>query len=299
MIKKVLIIGSGSIQKTHLKVLRLINKNIIIHTIPTRKNLKSELKTLKKFNPEYIVVCSPSSFHYRHFLFIEKNFQNKIVLIEKPLFIKFYSIDKNLNNKYFVGYNLRFHPVITYLKNFLKKKNILSINVISHSFLPSWRKKNYKHSVSAKKKLGGGVLLELSHELDFLKWLFKKIKILQVYNKQISKLKINTDDILNLSGKVNNKSFFNLNINFFSRINCRKIKVDGNNFSIEGDLINNTIKIVIDDKEDEKIFKNFDIKNTFRSLHLELMSQKLKHSCTIFEGLELMKLIDKIKVKNI
>jgi len=299
MIKKVLIIGSGSIQKTHVKVLRLINKNIIIHTIPTRKNLKSELKTLKKFNPEYIVVCSPSSFHYRHFLFIEKNFQNKIVLIEKPLFIKFYSIDKNLNNKYFVGYNLRFHPVITYLKNFLKKKNILSINVISHSFLPSWRKKNYKHSVSAKKKLGGGVLLELSHELDFLKWLFKKIKILQVYNKQISKLKINTDDILNLSGKVNNKSFFNLNINFFSRINCRKIKVDGNNFSIEGDLINNTIKIVIDDKEDLKIFKNFDIKNTFRSLHLELMSQKLKHSCTIFEGLELMKLIDKIKVKNI
>jgi predicted dehydrogenase len=299
MIKKVLIIGSGSIQKTHVKVLRLINKNIIIHTIPTRKNLKSELKTLKKFNPEYIVVCSPSSFHYRHFLFIEKNFQNKIVLIEKPLFIKFYSIDKNLNNKYFVGYNLRFHPVITYLKNFLKKKNILSINVISHSFLPSWRKKNYKHSVSAKKKLGGGVLLELSHELDFLKWLFKKIKILQVYNKQISKLKINTDDILNLSGKVNNKSFFNLNINFFSRINCRKIKVDGNNFSIEGDLINNIIKIVIDDKEDLKIFKNFDIKNTFRSLHLELMSQKLKHSCTIFEGLELMKLIDKIKVKNI
>ena len=122
MIKKVLIVGSGSIQKTHMKVLRLIDKNIIIHTIPTRKNLKNELKKLKKFNPEYIVICSPSSFHYRHFLFIEKNFQNKIVLIEKPLFIKFYSIGKNLNNKYFVGYNLRFHPVIIYLKKFLQKK---------------------------------------------------------------------------------------------------------------------------------------------------------------------------------
>ena len=231
MIKKVLIVGSGSIQKTHMKVLRLIDKNIIIHTIPTRKNLKNELKKLKKFNPEYIVICSPSSFHYRHFLFIEKNFQNKIVLIEKPLFIKFQSIGKNLNNKYFVGYNLRFHPVIIYLKKFLQKKKILSINIISHSFLPSWRKKNYKHSVTAKKKLGGGVLLELSHELDFLKWLFKKVKILQVFNKKISELKINTDDILNLSGKVNKKSFLNLNINFFSRINCRRIKVDGNKFS--------------------------------------------------------------------
>lgn len=299
MIKKVLIIGSGSIQKTHVKVLRLIDKNIIIRTLPTRKNLKKELKKLKKFNPEYMIICSPSSFHYRHFIFIEKNFQNKIVLIEKPLFIKFYSISKNLNNKYFVGYNLRFHPVIIYLRKFLQKKKILSINITSHSFLPYWRKKNYKDSVTAKKKLGGGVLLELSHELDFLKWLFKKIKILQVYNKQISELKINTDDILNVSGKANNKSFFNLNINFFSRINCRSIKVDGNNFSIEGDLINNTIKIAIDDKEDLKIFKNFDIKNTFRSLHLELISQKLVHSCSIFEGLEIMKLIDKIRVKNI
>ncbi len=299
MIKKVLIIGSGSIQKTHVKVLRLINKNIIIHTIQTRKNLKNELESLKKFNPEYIIICSPSSFHYFHFLFVEKNFKNKIVLIEKPLFIKFYSIGKNLKNKYFVGYNLRFHPVVKYLKKFLNKKKILSINIISHSFLPSWRKKNYKRSVSAKKKLGGGVLLELSHELDFLKWLFKKINILHVFNKKISRLKINTDDILNLSGKVNNNSFFNLNINFFSRINCRRLKVDGNNFSIEGDLINNTIKVVSDDKEDLKKFKNFDIKNTFRSLHLELMSQKLKHTCTIFEGLELMKLIDKIKIKNV
>ena len=92
--------------------------------------------------------------------------------------------------------------------------------------------------------------------------------------------------------------FGNSMIKFFSRINCRRIKVDGNKFSIEGDLINNTIKVVKDDKENLKIFKNFDIKNTFRSLHLELMSQKLKHSCTIFEGLEVMKLIDKIKVKK-
>ena len=37
MIKKALIIGSGSIQKTHYVALSSINKNLKILTIPTRE----------------------------------------------------------------------------------------------------------------------------------------------------------------------------------------------------------------------------------------------------------------------
>ena len=49
----------------------------------------------------------------------------------------------------------------------------MSINC--SSFLPSWRKNiDYQSSVSAKKSLGGGVLLELSHEIDYLIWLIGK-----------------------------------------------------------------------------------------------------------------------------
>ena len=97
------------------------------------------------------------------------------------MFNKFYKIKNNLKNRYYVGYNLRFHPVLIYLKQFLIRKKIFSINVISHSYLPNWRKINYRHSISANKKLGGGVLLELSHELDYLKWIFKNIKIVTIH----------------------------------------------------------------------------------------------------------------------
>ena len=45
------------------------------------------------------------------------------MLIEKPLFHKNYLLPKKLKNKYFVGYNLRFDPVINYFKNFLKNNN--------------------------------------------------------------------------------------------------------------------------------------------------------------------------------
>ena len=89
----------------------------------------------------------------------------------------------------------------------------MSINC--SSFLPSWRKNiDYQSSVSAKKSLGGGVLLELSHEIDYLIWLIGKIKILHVVSKKISNLKINTDDYLNLSAK-SGKTLINVSLNFF------------------------------------------------------------------------------------
>ena len=45
--------------------------------------------------------------------------------------------------------------------------NIYSIRCDVGQYLPNWRAdKNYSKSVSAKKDLGGGVLLELSHELE-------------------------------------------------------------------------------------------------------------------------------------
>ena len=166
---------------------------------------------------------------------------------------------------------------------------------MAHSYLPSWRKKNYTKSVSAQKKLGGGILLELSHELDYMRWLFKKITILNVFNKKISNLKINTDDILNISGKVSKKIFFNINANFFSKIDTRNIKIDGKNFSINANLIKNAIEIKIGKKETIKKFSKFNILKTYKEQHLGILRNKKSNIFTLNQGLELMKLIKKIK----
>ena len=95
---------------------------------------------------------------FQHIKLIEKIFINKKVLVEKPLFHK--SINFNLKkNKYYVGYNLRFHPVIKFLKNKIKKKEIFSVSIFCNSFLPKWRKNiDYSNSYSSQKK-GGGVLV--------------------------------------------------------------------------------------------------------------------------------------------
>ena len=299
--KKILIIGSGSISNKHFSTIKNLRYKIKIKKISSRKFEKLnnfEFKKIKRLKPELIIICSPATKHINNLKRIEENFKNIKVLIEKPVFEKNYKMKKKLKNKYYVGYNLRFHPVIVFLKNFLNKKKVFSINIISHSYLPDWRKINYKDSVSAKKKLGGGVLLELSHELDYVNWIFKKIKILFSYNSRISNLDINTDDILSVIAKVRKDALLNLNINFFSKIPNRTIKIDGNKFSLNADLIKNKIMIIKDKKKQIKKFSNFNIKDTYKLQCLDIIQGKHSKICTLNQSLNLMKLLETIKKIN-
>ena len=117
----------------------------------------------------------------------KKNCKNKFVLVEKPLFSKPNKINIK-KNKYYVGYNLRFNPIINFLKKKIKSKKIWSVNIFCGSYLPNWRNNiDYRKSSSAKKHLGGGVLLDLSHELDYVQWLFGKIEIEHCKSKKLSK----------------------------------------------------------------------------------------------------------------
>ena len=121
MVKKILIIGRGSISSKHILALKLISKKFKIINISSRKFNNNYAK--QNFF-DIIVICSPSSFHYKHMQIVEQNFKDIKVLIEKPLFDKFYKIKTKMKNKYFVGYNLRFHPVINFLKKKISNKKI-------------------------------------------------------------------------------------------------------------------------------------------------------------------------------
>ena len=296
MTQSALIVGSGNIAKKHEKSLRLISNKIKIKKIKSRKFQSFLNQSPEELQFNLIIICSPSSEHYRHINLIERNFTKIKVLIEKPLFNKLITLKKKLKNQYFVGYNLRFHPIIQFIKKYIEKKKILSINVICTSYLPKWRKgKDYKKSVSAQKRFGGGVLLELSHEIDYLNWIFKNFKILNSYNKKISNLKINVDDILNFTAEKNKKTILNLSINFFSISERRKIFIDGENFSIDADLITNKLKVFEKKKLKLITYKKFKKIDTYKNQNLSLIKDKFKNLCSIKEGLKVLKIISKIK----
>ena len=298
--KKILIIGLGSIGSKHAKILNSLKNVSKIAILSNRKKIKFKkiiyIKSLIEFDPDYIIVSSITSKHISDLNNIEKYYNKKTVLIEKPLFEKNYKLNIK-KNKYFVGYNLRYHPVVQFIKKIIKNKKIFSINLFCSSFLPDWRKnRDYTNTYSSKKKFGGGVLLELSHELDYLQWLFGKVtKIESATVDKISNLNINVEDRTIVSGKIKSISFI-LNLNFFSKINERTIIIDGKNFSLKGDLNKNFIEYVLHNKKKEIKFKN---KKNFSYIlqNQDFLKNNFKNLCSLYEGLNIIKLIEKIKKK--
>ena len=193
---------------------------------------------------------------------------------------------------------MRHHPLIKFIKEKIKNKRIWSVQVICGSYLPHWRKNiNYTNSYSSKKN-GGGVLLDLSHELDYVSWIFGKIKTNFSFNKKISNLKINSDDYLTLFGIIKKKIFVQINLNYFMRNATRRMYIDGLNVSYDLDLIKNTINYYENGKKYYKKLKNYDLNEMYINQHKDIITGKKKVTCKYTEAEYIMNLVKDIKDKN-
>ena len=210
-VKKIVIIGLGSIGLKHLDILReLLPKSVIMvmHHNKSKKYPKKSNGVLEnhndaiKFKPDLIIISNPSSFHLKtamDFSSIKTN-----IFIEKPLSNNLQNIETFIkkfkdNSSITIGYNLRFLSSLNKLKKIIDKQilgEIFNVTAVAGQYLPSWRKNiSYIKSVSASKKLGGGTLLELSHEIDYLNWIFGDIKGVYSVNKKQSNLSLDVEDI--------------------------------------------------------------------------------------------------------
>ena len=183
-----------------------------------------------------------------------KFLKKKKILIEKPLGLS--AIKNNYkNNEYLIGYNLRYHPLLLKLKNMVSNEKIYNINISCFSYLPNWR--TNKNSYSLYKNQGGGVEFDLSHEIDYLLWIFGKIKTKSVTKKKLSKLTYDSNDFLNINGVMLNGSNFQIILSYFSKINQRKVIVDCENISVSLDFLKSKLISIKSNKKKIYLSKNF------------------------------------------
>lgn len=302
---KVLIIGYGSIGKRHYEVLKSL-KTIDRIDLVTKQNIKSvssfkkiqDIKDLNRY--DYFVIASETILHYEQLKYICNNVNNKRILVEKPLYDKKYKTIET-NNKVFTAYNLRFHPIIQKIRKLIKHEDIYYANIVCGQYLPTWRPtQDYTKSYSADISKGGGVLRDLSHELDYSSWLFGNLDNIKYISTKISDLQINSDDILTFIGLSKNKIIINLTIDYISKTPIRRLLVHTSDKTIEVDVIKNTIHIT--DKLGKKKTiksKKIDRNHTYKKMHQSILKNKLKQVCSFKEGLETMDLIDTIKYKEL
>ena len=149
----VLIIGFGSIGRRHAKILSTFRevKNIFVLTSQNDIHYDkiSKIEQILILDVDYIIIASNTALHFKYLKFLEDNLKGKKVLVEKPLFEKFYKM-KVKNNLVFVGYNLRFHPIINFIKDKIEDNRIWFVEARCGSYLPDWGGRDYRHTSSAK-----------------------------------------------------------------------------------------------------------------------------------------------------
>ena len=217
IINRLAIIGLGSIGRRHLRLVSEIRPDIEI--IVVRSGYGSECEEQKmasktvssideaiKYGIQAAIVSSPAILHLEQSLELAKNGVH--LLIEKPLSHTSDRVNELLEviNKNsviaMVGYVMRYDSGAIEFKNWISNKitgKILHARIECGSYLPDWRPgQDYRKTVSALSELGGGVLLELSHELDYLHWFFGRPTDVQAWIRNSGTLDISVEDQANL-----------------------------------------------------------------------------------------------------
>ena len=273
--KKILVVGYGSIGKRHVEnLLSISNLEIIVCTKRNDvKKLKKHAKvyrTLKqclKEKPDMGIIANETSLHVTTAiklanegldLFLEKPLSNSLKDVEK---LRAIVKKKKLITQ--MGCNLRFHPCIKKIKSLIDQQKIgriISAQVKSCSYLPDYHPwEDYRKGYAARKDLGGGIILTQIHEIDYMYWFFHEVENVLSMSGKFSDLKITAEDYVSSLLKFKNKIIGELHMDYFQRPNFRSCEIRGTKGEIYWDSDNN--RVIIYNMNKKRWQKKIEIKN--------------------------------------
>ena len=269
----ILIVGLGSIAKKHIKAIDIVHPGAKITALRNTSGREDVEGVNNIYNwdevPEgldFIIISNPTKFHKEAILH-SLNFGYPL-FIEKPLVCDLddaSQISKAMEHTKpltYVACNLRFHPCLLFLKQYLseKKPRISEVNVYCGSDLSTWRDgQDYTRSYSAKAELGGGVHLDLIHEVDYCYWLFGKPDEVLSLKRKISSLQINSIDFA--AYHLSYPQFtVNISLNYYRKTVKRAIEIVADETILYVDLVK-----AMAWSDDEQIFSdsNFKMEQTY------------------------------------
>ena len=283
---KTLVIGYGSIGQRHARLLVELGCQVAVmsrRSIEFSPSYADLSEALACWQPDYVVVANRTSEHHQTIeALVQYGFQGR-VLVEKPLFDKPSELPAHAFFQAAVAYNLRCHPLLTRLKSFLSDSaNLFTASIYVGSYLPDWRPNtDYRQGYSAKKNEGGGVLRDLSHELDYALWLFGPWRKLTALCGHFSPLEIDSDDACSLLMETERCPLVSIHMNYLDRVPRREISVNTDQHTVRVDLIKNTLEI-------NGVQEVFSVArdDTYRAQHQAMLDGNVEGLCTLGEAME-------------
>lgn len=280
--KPIVVFGAGSIGERHIRNLWTLGfQNIFVfrqRNLPFRDIADAKVTVIKTWEevvaikPIAGIITSPTSQHISQAI---KCVESGIhVLVEKPLsdeINSLHELENVLNAKnifVYVGYMNRFHPHISRIQSIIDSKefgNLLSIHSKWAEYLPDWHPwEDYRESYAARKDLGGGVALTLSHDIDMASYLANdEVEKFFSQKNYKSNLEINVEAGVDFLIKYQNGVTANIHLNFYEKVKERFLKLVFDNASIQFDFYISTLTIKTPTGNLEEVLENFDRNDLF------------------------------------
>jgi predicted dehydrogenase len=287
---KTCVIGYGSIGKRHHSVLKNMGHEVVIvskHFFGPSAYSSFSDALQQNSDIAYVVICNDTADHYSSLKVVTQNFAGK-VLVEKPIFHKDQAYPNAPN--IFVAYNLRFHPILREIKRLTELTPVISAHSYVGQYLPSWRPgTEYQKSYSSQKVRGGGVLRDLSHELDYCLWLFGAYQSIASIQGKFSNLEISSDDFDSCLYQAEKAKIVTINVNYLDRLTQRELIINTNDWTLKADLIANTLNV-----NGEITKYTLKPNQTYTDMHTSVLGEG-QIACTVVEGIRVVKMIDAIE----
>ena len=251
---KFLIAGLGSIGRRHFRnLIALSERDIVLlrtrkATLPddelTGYPVETDLsEALRKHKPEAVIVANPTSMHLD--VAIPAAEAGCHILLEKPVSHSLERLDvlqktaEKAGSRILVGFQFRYHPTLNQARDLIQSGalgTILTVHAHWGEYLPQWHPwEDYRQSYAARAELGGGVIVTLTHPLDYVRYLLGEVDSLWSFNGHISPLDVNVEDVAEIGLRFASGAVGGVHVNYFQRPPVHRLEIVGTKGTLRWD----------------------------------------------------------------
>jgi predicted dehydrogenase len=321
LVQRALLIGSGSIGQRHLGVLRATLPHALI-TLLRRPNppeldraiaaevdrVVSDIEAALDPRPDLAVIASPAPTHLG---FARRLAEAGIpMLIEKPLSTdlegcaELQAACQARRLPVLIGYTLRYHPAFQALAAQIESGaigRVFSVRAEVGQYLPGWRPgTDYRRGVTAQRALGGGALLELSHEIDLVRALLGIPVSIQAQIERLGDLEIDVEDTVELVTRHRfdggHHAHASIHLDLLQRAARRRLVVSGSEATLDLDFVSGRLQLLRDDEGTDIAYPEITDRNMLYAAELGDLLQAMRTGKAVqvglADGIATMRVID-------
>ena len=289
---RIIVIGYGSIGKRHVRLLEEKGHDVGVvsrRDVNVQKHYWNLEDAIEKQDPHFIVVANRTSEHSKTLYELTRLSFTGTALVEKPLVHSVDAIPTSASYDIRVAYNFRFHPLLQELRRRVQNQEVVSVDAYAGQYLPSWRpERDYRQTYSARKSQGGGVLRDLSHEIDYLLWLLGDWKRVAAIGGKFSDLEIDSDDVFMLLMETSRCPAIVLQLNYLDREVHRTVRINTLSHTLELDLVASTLSINGTVIRNEEVGRD----TTYLAQHDALLNNNSEELSTLEDGNRVVRLVE-------